>query len=90
MKKLLITIWDSSADRIIEVEKNLHLAAKLEGVEITVSIMSEIPLLGRNNMSSRIPVLEIENKQWTLRPHDIFTMEECRTLLHALTTHSQN
>ncbi len=84
MGKLSVTIWDSSAPRILEIEKNLQLAAKEQGIELTVSIMSEIPLLSRRDMLSRVPLLEIGGMLWTLRPHDIFTLEECRALFRRL------
>lgn len=87
MKKTLdITIWDSSAERLIEIDKNLTLAAREESISIKLSIMSEIPLLGRNNLLGRIPVLQIQNRQWTLRPREAFSVEECRALLRALSS----
>ena len=84
MEKLAVTIWDSSAARIIEIEKNLQLAAREQGMELSIAVMSEIPLLSRRNLLSRIPALEIDGMLWTLRPHESFTLDECRTLLRRL------
>jgi len=88
MKKLTITIWDSSAPLILEIEQNLQLAAREEGVALSVNVMSEIPLLNRQDMASRIPVLEIGDLLWTLRPHDTFTLDECRALFRRLSRSS--
>lgn len=82
MKRLDVTIWDASVERIREMEKNLHAAAADEDIALHITIMSERPLLGRKNMLARMPVLEMENLQWTLHPHKACTVEECRALLH--------
>lgn len=81
MNKLPVTIWDSSAQRINEIERNLLLAASEAGLALELTVMSEIPLLGRKNLLSRIPALEIEGMLWTIRPFEAFTLEQCRSLL---------
>lgn len=90
MKELDITIWDSSPNRIIEIDKNLNIAASYEALSLNITIMSEIPLLGRNNLQGRLPVLEIGGKRWSLRPGKAFTVKECRSLLHMYALLLQN
>ena len=84
-KPLAITIWDSSPRRIAVIDRNLHRAAEREGLRLRIGVMSEPPLLGRHNLEGRVPALEIAGRFWRLRPFDIFTEAECRTLLRALT-----
>lgn len=85
-QEISITLWEQSAERILEIDKNLHAAAQELGIRIHLSIMSETPLLGRNRLLDKIPVLEIDGMQWRIRPYQVFTKEECAALLNKLTS----
>ena len=84
MRTLRVTIWDSSPARIAAIERNLLAAAAQESLALRLAVMSEIPLLARHGLEGAVPALEIAGKFWRLRPFDIFTEAECRTLLRAL------
>ena len=73
---LSIVIWDYDPERIAEIDRNLHLA--LRG---TVSSLSEPPLMSREGLVGREPVLEIGDAYWSLRPGETISKEACLKLL---------
>lgn len=76
-----ITIWDNNAERIVEIERNLTVALHRLGMRGTVRSMSEPPLLGREGLLNDVPVLEIGENYWKLRPNQVITEEQCLSLL---------
>ncbi|HJD96875.1 hypothetical protein [Mailhella massiliensis] len=76
-----ISIWDNDAGRIRAIEANLYRAMRTLGLKGVVKIISEPPLLSRENLLDRVPVLEIMDQYWSLTPQTIITEEQCRTLL---------
>lgn len=81
-----ISIWDNDAERIRIIEANLCNAMRSLGIRGVVKIISEPPLLSRENLLDRVPVLEIMDKYWSLSPQTVITEDQCRELLAALYT----
>lgn len=79
-----ISIWDNDAGRIRTIEANLYNAMRSLGIKGVVKIISEPPLLSREGLLNRVPVLEIMDKYWSLAPQTVITEEQCRELLAAL------
>ena len=79
-----ISIWDNDGERIRQIECNLFRALRSLGLKGTVKIISEPPLLSRENLLQRVPVLEIQDKYWSLKPQTVITEEQCRALLNFL------
>jgi len=78
---LSITIWDNNAARMAEIDHNIHLVLrelKLKGI---VNSISEPPLLARENLLNRVPVLEIEEKYWSLKANTVIGQTEIKNLL---------
>jgi hypothetical protein len=78
---LQITIWDNDSQRIAEIDKNLQVA--LIGLKLKALILSnsEPPSIARENLLSRLPVLEIAGRYWSMRPGRTFSKEDCISLL---------
>ncbi len=78
---LSIVIWDYDPDRIAEIDRNLHLALRELNLRGTVSSLSEPPLMSREGLVGREPVLEIGDAYWSLRPGETISKEACLKLL---------
>ena len=63
---LSIVIWDYDPERIAEIDRNLHLALRELNLRGTVSSLSEPPLMSREGLVGREPVLEIGDAYWSL------------------------
>ncbi len=83
---LRITIWDNDAARAAEIDRNLHTALSDLGVDALVLLNSEPPLLARENLLQRVPVLEIAGKYWSKTPGKSFSIQDCVALLAKLRT----
>ena len=79
-----ITIWDTNAERIAEIDRNLHLAMQELGIKGATRSISEPPLLARESLLDRVPVLEIAGRHWSLTPNTTITQKLCRELLRML------
>jgi hypothetical protein len=79
-----ITIWDTDAARAAEIDRNLHTALSGLGMDALVLLNSEPPLLARENLLKRIPVLEIAGKYWSKTPGKAFSVQDCVALLAKL------
>jgi len=77
---LSIVIWDYDPERIAEI-RNLHLALRELNLRGTVSSLSEPPLMSREGLVGREPVLEIGDVYWSLRPGKTISKEACLKLL---------
>ncbi len=82
---LEITIWDAEARRIFEIDRNLHLALRALGIRGVTRSISEPPLLARENLLDRVPVLEVEGRYWSLKPGKTISVSECKQLLQKIT-----
>ncbi len=80
------TLYDSNAARIVQIEKNLQLALKALGLKGTVLSISEPPLLAREQLLSRVPLVEYQQKRWSLSPGKTPSKQEFIKLLTILTT----
>ena len=85
---LSIVIWDYDPERIAEIDRNLHLALReLNNFQggLTprggVPSLSEPPLMSREGLVGREPVLEIGDAYWSLRPGETISKEACLKLL---------
>ncbi len=76
-----ITIWDNDMDRIRAIEGNVTRALKSLGMKGVVKIISEPPLISRESLLDRVPVLEILDKYWSLKPQTVISEDQCRDLL---------
>jgi hypothetical protein len=76
-----IILWETNLEIIRECEKALHDALKELNVKATVLIYSEHPLIGRNQLWGRLPVIEIRDLRWSLRPGCAFTARDLKPLL---------
>ena len=81
MKSIKITLWDSSPARIAETEKNIHMAFAQAGKKYSLSIMSELPLIGRKKLIGKLPVLEIDDKLWSWKQGEAIPMHAISMLL---------
>lgn len=79
-----IVIWDNDAARINEISRNLLLAMRQLGLEGKVSSMSEPPLIGREGLLGKTPVLEIGGYYWSLRAGESVSLQECLNLFRRL------
>ena len=77
-----ITIWDNDTGRIRAIEGNLARAMRSLKLKGVVKIISEPPLISRESLLDRVPVLEIRDKYWSLKPQTIITEEQCLELLN--------
>ena len=75
-KHIDIAIWDSEAERLHAIERNLRLAMRGG-----ISSQSEPPLLGRMGLTGRVPVLEIDGLYWSRGQGREFSPQECEELL---------
>jgi hypothetical protein len=67
-----IIIWETNTERIKACEKAAAVAIKTLGLEMTIIVNSEPPLISRNQLWDRLPVLEIEDCFWSLHPGQSF------------------
>jgi hypothetical protein len=75
-----IILWESNIDRIHDCESAVYEALKRLGYKATLLVNSEIPLLSREHLWERLPVLEIRGNLWSLCPGQAFTAEQLTRL----------
>lgn len=68
-----ITLWEINTEMIHACEGALYEALKELGLKRTIIVNSEPPLISRNELWGRLPVLEIEGWYWSLYPGKPFT-----------------
>jgi hypothetical protein len=76
-----IIIWESNGECIRACELAVYQAMKDLGMKAKVIINSEPPLISRNQLWDRLPVLEIGGLYWSLRPGQPFTVAQVTGLL---------
>ena len=79
---LSIVIWDYDPERIAEIDRNLHLALRELNLRGTVSSLSEPPLMSREGLVGREPVLEIGDAYWSLRPGETISKKPASSCFH--------
>lgn len=65
---LQIIIWDNDRQRIAEIDTNLQTALNELKLKAVILTNSEPPSLARENLLSRLPVLEIAGRYWSMHP----------------------
>jgi thioredoxin 1 len=75
-----IILWESKAETIRASVLAVHEALKKLGLTAVVTVNSEPPLISRNQLWGRLPVLEIRGLHWSLRPGCAFRTEDLKPL----------
>jgi thioredoxin 1 len=75
-----IILWECDGDTIHACLAAVHEALKDLGLNAVVTVNSEPPLIGRNQLWKKLPVLEIQGLHWSLRPGCAFKAEELKPL----------
>lgn len=75
-----IILWESDGETIRACELAVYQALKALSLKARVTINSEPPLISRNQLWERLPVLEIRGLRWSLRPGQPFTAEQLTRL----------
>jgi hypothetical protein len=78
---LKIIIWDNDQQRIAEIDSNLQAALNELNLKAVILSNSEPPLLARENLLSRLPLLEIAGRYWSMHPGVAFSKADCICLL---------
>ena len=76
-----IILWESDVNIINPSLDAIHKALKGLGIKATVIINSEPPLISRNQLWDRLPVIELRGLRWSLHPGMAFTETELTRLL---------
>lgn len=67
-------------NRIHACEIAIYQAMKKLGLKARLTVNAETPLISRNHLWSRLPVLEIRNQLWSLHPGQPFTITQLTRL----------
>ena len=79
-----ITIWDIDPERISQIDKNLNMALAELGLRAVVASNADPLSLERENLLPRLPVLEIDDLYWSLKPGRAFSKDQCKSLLRKI------
>lgn len=71
-----VIIWASGSELIHDCECAVCEALKELGIKAVVLINAEPPLIARNQLWDRLPVVEVRGRRWSLRPGEPFTKEQ--------------
>lgn len=75
-----IILWESDIERIHACKTVVYQALKQLGFKARLTVNSETPLISRNQLWERLPVLEIRGQCWSLHPGRAFTVEQLTRL----------
>lgn len=78
---LKINIWDNDPQRFAAIDSNLQAALNELNLKAVILSNSEPPLLARENLLSRLPLLEIAGRYWSMHPGVAFSKADCICLL---------
>ena len=79
-----IILWESDGETIRACELAVYKALKELGLKAIVTVNSEPPLIGRNQLWARLPVLEIQGQWWSFHPGRAFTAEQVTRLFRGI------
>lgn len=80
-----ITIWDQDYARIKSMERNLQNAIKQMKIKARIQLNIEPPLIARNNLLGRTPVVQIDDGIfWRLEPGITISTQNFVILLEKL------
>ncbi len=85
-----IILWEVSAETIRACELAAVEALRELGLKGRVSVNSEPPLISRNELWERLPVLEIRGQYWSLTPGRPFSKEQLVRLFRRLFCSEEN
>jgi hypothetical protein len=85
-----IKIWDYEPSRLIEIDRNLRMALQQIKADAIILWISEPPLMAREGIIGKEPVLEIDGQYWSLHPGQSITKEQCVQLLLKYITGKDN
>jgi len=75
-----IILWECNIERIHATETAVYQALREIGYKARLTINCEMPLLSRQQLWERLPVLEIRGQRWSLCPGRAFTAEQLTQL----------
>lgn len=75
-----IILWECNVEVIRACEQAIYKTLKELGIKATVVVNSEPPLIGRNQLWGRLPVIEVRGLNWSLRPGCAFKVEDLKPL----------
>jgi len=75
-----IILWECNIERIHACETAVYQALREIGYKARLTINCEMPLLSRQQLWERLPVLEIRGQRWSLCPGRAFTAEQLTRL----------
>lgn len=84
METIEIILWEWDTKIIRACENALHEALKKIGLKAVITINSEPPLISRNQLWDRLPVIEIHGLYFSLHPGRAFTVEELLRLFKVI------
>jgi len=79
-----IILWESDVNIINPSVDAIHKALKGLGIKATVIINSEPPLISRNQLWDRLPVIELRGLRWSLHPGTAFAETELTRLFRKI------
>lgn len=79
-----IILWESDAEIIKNCTLSIYKTLKILGLKAVMVVNSEPPLIGRERLWGRLPVIEIRGLHWSLRPGCAFTVEDLRPLFSTI------
>ena len=79
-----IILWEINIEIIRACELAIYKALKKLDLKATVIINSEPPLIGRNQLWGRLPVIEIRGLNWSLKPRCAFRVEDLNRLFSVI------
>lgn len=79
-----IILWEVGVETIRACERAAFEALRELGIKGTVIVQSEPPLISRNQLWDRLPVLEIAGHYWSLNPGRPFSKEQLVRLFQRL------
>lgn len=80
-----IILWDDNAERLHKMEASLQKALQKIKIQARIQINAEPPLLSRNHLIGKTPVIQINNGDyWYIMYGEIITEQQFFVLLNKL------
>lgn len=83
-----VILWEIDEKIIHPSVDAIQRALKGLGIKATVIINSEPPLIARNELWDRVPVIELRGLRWSLHPGKAFTEAELTRLFRKVMVES--
>lgn len=85
-----IIIWESRVETLCACEIAVSQALKELGLKAKIIVNAEPPLISRNQLWERLPVLELRGLRWSLHPGRPFTKEQLLRLFQQVLIASEH